>query len=145
VSLPSAALIVTTPYNGDDFVSFYMAGATGTINTSNNTVNITVPAGTNIANIAPTFTLSTGATATIGSTAQVSGTTANNYTSPVSYTITAQDRSVKIYTVTVTVAPDTQPPTVPTGLGHGTLTGTTVALAWTASTDNVTFMMQVIK
>jgi chitodextrinase len=137
VSAQSSVYNVTTPYNGDDFASFNMAGAAGTINTQNGTVNITVPAGTNITGIAPTFTLSTGATATINTTTQVSGTTANNYTSPVSYSITAQDGSVKTYTVTVTAAPDTQAPSVPAGLGHGTLTGTTVPLTWTASTDNV--------
>ncbi|MFC9778583.1 glycosyl hydrolase family 18 protein [Paenibacillus chitinolyticus] len=36
-----------------------------------------------------------------------------------------------------TAVPDTQAPTVPTGLTAGTVTGNSVALSWTASTDNV--------
>jgi len=40
----------------------------------------------------------------VGSTVQISGTTANNFTSPVTYTVTAADSSTQNYTVTVTIA-----------------------------------------
>lgn len=40
-------------------------------------------------------------------------------------------------TFTVTVVPDTTPPTVPQNLTLGTVTDTTVDLSWNASTDNV--------
>ena len=40
----------------------------------------------------------------MGSTVQISGTTANNFTSPVTYTVTAADSSTQNYTVTVTIA-----------------------------------------
>ena len=38
-------------------------------------------------------------------TAQISGTTANDFTTPVTYTVTAADDSTQDYTVTVTIAP----------------------------------------
>jgi hypothetical protein len=40
-------------------------------------------------------------------------------------------------TFTVTVVPDTTPPTTPTGLTLGTVTTTTVSFSWLPSTDNV--------
>jgi hypothetical protein len=43
----------------------------------------------------------TGASVSVGATAQVSGTTANDFTSPVDYTVTAADGSTVDYTVTV--------------------------------------------
>ena len=62
-----------------------------------------------------------------------------------SYTVRAKDAAGNVsapssaLTVTTTNVPtqDTQAPTVPTGLTAGTVTETSVALSWTASTDNV--------
>jgi len=53
-----------------------------------------------------TFTASAGSSVTVGSTIQVTGTTSNNFTSPVVYTVTAADISTQDYTVTVTVSND---------------------------------------
>ena len=41
----------------------------------------------------------------VGATAQVSGTTPNNFASPVMYTVTAADNTTQIYTVTISIAP----------------------------------------
>ena len=65
---------------------------------------VTVPYGTNVTALVATFT-TTGSSVKVGSTVQVSGTTANNFTSPVIYTVTAADGSTMSYTVTVAVAP----------------------------------------
>jgi chitodextrinase len=59
-----------------------------------------------------------------------------------SYTVDAFDtsgnHSAQSAPASVTTpAPDTQPPTVPTGLASTGVTSTTVGLAWNASTDNV--------
>jgi uncharacterized repeat protein (TIGR02543 family) len=76
--------------------------ATGTINESAKTVAVTVPFGTNVTALVATFT-TTGASVKVGSAVQVSGTTANNFSSPVTYTVTATDGSTQDYVVTVTV------------------------------------------
>nr|MDP2192161.1 ice-binding family protein [Rhodoferax sp.] len=47
---------------------------------------------------------STGAGVKVGTTTQISGATANNFTSPVAYVVTASDSTTAAYTVTATVA-----------------------------------------
>jgi hypothetical protein len=64
----------------------------------------TVPFGTDVTALIATFS-TTGASVTVGATAQVSGMTANDFTAPVAYTVTAADDTTDVYTVTVTVAP----------------------------------------
>jgi len=83
--------------------SFTTPAATGTIVESAKTITVAVPAGTNVTALVATFT-STGATTKVGATSQVSGTTANDFTAPVVYTVTAADGSSTAYTVTVTIA-----------------------------------------
>ena len=81
------------------------AAVSGTINQTLGTIAVAAVSGTSVTALAATFTLSTGATAKVGSTAQTSGTTTNNFTNPVEYTIIAEDGvTTKTYTVTVTVA-----------------------------------------
>jgi hypothetical protein len=87
--------------------SFANPEATGTIDEAANTVAVTVPTGTNVTALVATFT-ATGASVTVGTVAQASGTTANNFTLPLTYTVTAKDDSTASYVVTVTVA--AQPP-----------------------------------
>ncbi len=67
-------------------------------------ITATVPFGTDVTDLVATFSTS-GTSVKVGSTVQVSGTTANDFTSPVVYTVTAADNTTKNYTVTVTVAP----------------------------------------
>ena len=79
-----------------DIISFGVPGVTGVIGDS--TVVMTVPFGTNVTNLAPTFTLASGATCD-----KVSGSS-QNFTNPVLYTVTSADHSVtKVYTVTAVV------------------------------------------
>jgi len=61
-----------------------------------NTVSVTVPYGTVVTNLAPVFTVSPLASGTPASGA------AMDFTSPQTYTVTAQDGTTKTYTVTVT-------------------------------------------
>ena len=77
----------------------------GTVDSGSHTIALTVPCLTTLTALVATFELSTSATAEVGSTAQVSGTTANDFTSPVTYTVTAEDGSTQDFIVTVTVAP----------------------------------------
>jgi hypothetical protein len=80
--------------------SFSVPGQTGTavINNTANTISLTVPYGTAVTNLAPTINVSVGATVS-----PVSGT-AQNFSSPITYTVTAEDGTTKTYTVTVQVA-----------------------------------------
>ena len=63
----------------------------------------TVPNGVDRTALVATFA-TTGQTVRIGSTTQTSGVTENNFTGQVTYTVVAQDSTVKNYTVTVNEA-----------------------------------------
>jgi hypothetical protein len=82
--------------------SFTSPAATGVITGTN--IAVTVPFGTNVTSLVANFTTTTGASVKVGSTAQVSGTTANNFTNPVTYRVTTTDATTKDYTVVVTRA-----------------------------------------
>lgn len=82
--------------------SFPGLAATGFINESAKTISVTVPYGTNVTALIATFQ-STGASVKVGSKVQISGTTPNDFTNPVPYTVTAADSSSAVYTVTVNI------------------------------------------
>jgi hypothetical protein len=66
----------------------------------------TVPFGTDVTVLIATFS-TTGDSVAVGGVTQVSGITANDFTNPVTYTVTAADGSTKGFTVTVTIAANT--------------------------------------
>ena len=66
-------------------------------------ISVTVPYGSDLKNLVASFTF-IGSTVTVGDTLQSSGITQNDFSSPVSYTVTAEDKSTSVYVVTVTVA-----------------------------------------
>ena len=76
----------------------------GVINEVNHTVNLTVPNSTNLATLIATFTNSPLSNVSVGGVNQVSGTTVNDFSAPVNYSVTAEDASIEIYIVTVTKA-----------------------------------------
>jgi len=80
-----------------NITSFVLKGVSGTINNTTHTIAVTLPTGTSVTSIAPTITVSTGATVS-----PTSGT-AKSFSSPVTYTVTAADGSTQTYKVTVTV------------------------------------------
>jgi hypothetical protein len=83
--------------------AYSLDGVGGTISESGKTIAVTMPYGTDVTKLTATFTM-TGQSISVGSTAQVSGTTVNDFSSLVQYTVTAADSSTAIYTVIVTVA-----------------------------------------
>jgi hypothetical protein len=101
----TAAYVINLPSTTKALTAFAFASpsATGTVDESAHTVAVTVPFGTAVTALVATFT-TTGASVTVGGVAQVSGITANNFTSPVTYRVTAADGSSQDYVVTVTVA-----------------------------------------
>jgi hypothetical protein len=111
VCLMTVFALIACGCNSDDnkssakaITAYSISGATGIINDTAKTIAVTVPYGTNVTALVATFTI-TGKKVTVNSTNQVSGTTANNFTSSVSYRVYADNDSSIIYTVTVTVAP----------------------------------------
>lgn len=76
----------------------------GTINEEAKTIVLNVPNGTTITALVATFTNSEKSTVKVGEVAQESGVTANDFTTPVEYVVTAEDATTAIYTVTVTIA-----------------------------------------
>ena len=87
-----------------EILTYVIGESEGTIDSENAAIGVEVPNGTDVTALIATFTLSEDASAKVGSTAQVSGTTANDFTNAVTYTITAEDgTTTKDWTVTVTV------------------------------------------
>lgn len=87
-----------------DILTYSLPGQiSSTIDSDAQTVDVEIPLGTDLTDLVAEFTLSTGATAIVGGTEQISGTTSNDFTDPVVYTVTAQDGSTsKDWTVSVT-------------------------------------------
>ncbi|MBF0407394.1 MAG: DUF5018 domain-containing protein, partial [Candidatus Riflebacteria bacterium] len=77
--------------------NFTSPAATGVINEEAKTIALTVPFGTDVTGLVPTITHS-------GSSVSPNTGVAQNFTSPVTYTVTAGDSSTQAYVVTVTVA-----------------------------------------
>ncbi|MFC5468167.1 Ig-like domain-containing protein [Cohnella suwonensis] len=140
---------------GNDILTFVINGTAATVNSTNHTVTIELPAGTDVTNLTPTFTLSEGASAKIGNNSQTSGTTANDFSNPVTYIVTAENEVAQSWTVTVTVAQQGQtaaPMVNPVYVGDTTISGTAdsnaavaVSTLGTAAADasgNWTFTME---
>ncbi|MHB8871074.1 MAG: hypothetical protein ACYC5G_01280 [Candidatus Doudnabacteria bacterium] len=85
--------------------AFSGGDVTGTINYTTGAIALTVPALTVVTSLVATFTLNEGASAKIVSTAQVSGTTPNDFSTPKTYTVTSKTGNTKDFVVTVVVTP----------------------------------------
>ena len=100
--------IVNGSAGGDKtgFETFSIEANEGVIDAENATITVTVPYGTTVTDLVASFTLKEEtSTVKVGSTAQESGVTANDFTSPVVYTVTSEDETeTKNWTVTVIVA-----------------------------------------
>nr|MBP9743488.1 hypothetical protein [Burkholderiales bacterium] len=114
--------------------SYSLNDESGVISGSN--INVTVPYGTDTSKLIATFT-TTGQSVSIGSVAQVSGVTENNFANPVVYTVTAADGSTNSYTVSVTVTqPSDKAITAYSLNGHaGIISGNTITVAMPYGTD----------
>lgn len=88
-----------------DITEFSFTQGTGVITQGDTagTIAVTVPYGTALTALVATFT-TTGSSVTVDQVTQVSGTTPNDFTDSVTYTVVASDSSTKNYVVTVTVA-----------------------------------------
>ncbi|WP_411676820.1 hypothetical protein, partial [Caproicibacter sp.] len=78
----------------------------GTIDDDNGTIAVTVAKDTNVKKLTAEFTTSAAVTVEVKGTEQVSGETVNDFTNPVTYTVTAKSGSTQNYKVTVTIHSD---------------------------------------
>ena len=141
---PFASFSFTSALNSATGVSIDCIGQVAGAN-----IEVTVPYGTTVTGLKATFTTTTAGTVTIGTTTQTSGTTANDFTSPVQYTLKVADGRTYAGTVTVTVAPSgvTLSQTImtlaaggPTGLLLASVTPTNVSntnLVWSSSAIDI--------
>ena len=100
VSIPATLAPPETAAPEANILSFTLSNPS-TITTSGDSITMTLPFGTNVTTLAPTFILSDGATSN-----KPSGST-QNFTSPVSYVITSSDlATTRTYSVSAVVMPD---------------------------------------
>ena len=77
--------------------AFSSPAASGVVNETLHTIAVTVPFGTDVTALAPTIAITGASVSPLSAAPQ-------NFTSPVTYTVTAADASTQPYVVTVTVA-----------------------------------------
>ncbi|HBT94941.1 MAG TPA: hypothetical protein DEB24_01995 [Coriobacteriia bacterium] len=87
---------VAPPSAANDITSFVIAGNAGVVDGT--TIVVEVPFGTDVTDLTPVVAVSEFATYTPAG--------AQDFTSPVAYTVTAQNGDVKTYTASVTVLPE---------------------------------------
>ena len=104
-------------------------------------ITATVPYGIDVTGLVATFS-TTGVSVAVGSTVQISGETANDFTDPVIYTVTAADGSTQEYIVTITAGTDTVPPDAPTVTVELIVNVSTPTWSWTVPAGTVTFRYQ---
>ena len=94
-----------TPLSSEnDIIAFFIDGVAGTIDQTYKTIAVVLSSGTDVTNLTATFiTASEKSTVKVGTDLQTSGTTPNNFSSPLTYTVTAEDGSTQDYVVTVSV------------------------------------------
>jgi hypothetical protein len=103
-------LTYADPCGDADITSFKLANSNGVISGSGEkrSINVTVPYGTDLKGLVPTFTTSIGASVKIGDisgTTLESGKTSVNFSDPVKLYVTSEDTKLTVeYTVTVKAA-----------------------------------------
>jgi len=86
--------------NGADIT----ADATGVINYATKAISVLVNNGATVTSLQASFVLSSGASAYVGATLQVTASSANDFTNPVVYSVVGVDGRAVSWTVTVTIA-----------------------------------------
>lgn len=109
----TAVIIGSAASSAKDILTFEVPGQIGSsvINSTNGTIGITVSSDTSVNNLAATFTLSEKTKgAAVDGVLQTSGITQNDFTSPVTYAVMAEDGTIKGWNVTVSVQGEAEPP-----------------------------------
>ena len=100
-------VVVNQLHTNTDFLTFEIPGQLGEaeIDQEQNTVEIRMLKGDDLSGLSPSFTLSPGASAYVDDNIQTSGSTPQDFSSPVKYTVIAED-SINISEWTVNVVLD---------------------------------------
>ncbi len=103
--------------------SFSFPEGSGTINESAHTIAVNVPFGTNVTALTPTITIT-------GASVNPASGVAQNFSSPIIYTVTAENSSTQEYIVTVTIAANPAKDITSFSFpeGNGIITGTNIAV-----------------
>lgn len=104
-------------------------------NISGGSITATMPPGTSVTNLVASF-MTTGSSVSVNGTTQTSGTTVNDFTGPVTYTVTAADGSTRDYLVNVTVAAVVEGP----GFDNATAVGAAADLTFDAASEVITLV-----
>jgi hypothetical protein len=97
------AIPAPTSSSAKAITAYSLNGYAGVVNEIAKTIAVTVPYGTSVTALIATYN-STGSSVKVGTTVLTSGTTPNDFSSPVAYVVSAADASTATYNVTVTVA-----------------------------------------
>ena len=119
----AASLTYTGTEKSITAFSFTNPAATATF--SGTTVYIGVPTGTDLTALVATFTTD-GASVAVGSTVQTSGSTPNDFTNNVTYTVTARDNSTQTYVVVAASPPEVLAFSMLSPYVSGTINGTNI-------------------
>ncbi len=95
--------VTRAPDTAKKITSFSISDADGDISEQAHTIKLLLPHGTSRTALVAVFS-AIGASVTVNGVEQVSGVTANDFTTPLRYLVTADDGSTREYTVTVEVA-----------------------------------------
>ncbi|MBO0593401.1 PKD domain-containing protein, partial [Cellulophaga sp. E16_2] len=113
-----------------DITDFIIDGVDGVITGTN--ISLTLPAGTDVTALSPTFTHT-------GTFVNPASGVAQDFTNPVDYTVTAADGTTQIYTVTVSLTPALSSDNDITSFVidgvAGVISGTTITVTLPAGTD----------
>lgn len=96
--------------NEANIISFGINGQVGNtiINDTNNTIQLSMPYGTNLNNLIANFVLSDSAKAYVNSVLQYSGISSNNFSDTLIYNVIAEDNiSIKNWQIIISIAPNT--------------------------------------
>ncbi|BBI36581.1 S-layer homology domain-containing protein [Cohnella abietis] len=102
-----------------EFLSFSVEGNPGVIDNVNHKINVVVPFRSAVDNMHEIFTVSEGASVLD----HTSNVTRTNYSSPQTLTVVAEDRSIQVYTVTVTIGPSNLKSILSFNLSNPAVTG----------------------
>ena len=94
-----------------EITSFVLAGAIGVINEADRSIEVTVPYGTIVTNLVPAIKHS-------GINISPSASTAHNFTNPLVFTVTGENKTQKAYIVTVKKATSSKKVITAFGLGN---------------------------
>jgi hypothetical protein len=134
---PSSINIAATPMLMSSF-SFAALGVSGTIDQDAKSVSLTVPVSTNLTALVASFTVSPSISARVNGNLQTSGVTANNFSNPVQYVLSALDGTSSSYTVTVSFQGDVLSAPV---LTSGLPTTSSVQILWNPVSEAVGYSL----